>query len=227
MAFASRLGAFAAALIAGAGLAAAAPAQIFWIPPDFSGARVTGSEPGIAEPLPGATPAELDAALVWTLRAGLNVAALQCQFAPTLRTVSLYNNVIADHDKEFDQAQTALLGYFKRLAGKSASATKAAQNSFDQFTTRTYNSFSTLHAQYGFCDTAGKIGRAAIAAPKGELHNIAADHLREFRNSLVPAGDRLFAFSPPSPVALPEAALPDECFDRDGSVRIKKKKCRM
>jgi hypothetical protein len=224
----SRLGRAAAALLAVATLAPAAHAQLFWMPPDFSGAPVNGDEPGIAQPLPGATAAELEANLVWSIRAGLNVAALQCQFSPALRTVKLYNDIIAHHDKELDKAQATLMGYFKRQAGKSATAVKQAQNNFDQFTTRTYNSFSTLHAQLGFCQTAAKIGRIVIGLPKGQLHDAARQYMREFRNSLIPAGDRIFQIHAMEPIRNAAVdALPPNCFAADGSVRIKKRKCQI
>ena len=40
---------------------------------------------------PAPRPAEYRAHLLWNLRSGLNVAALQCQFSPYLRTVDNYN----------------------------------------------------------------------------------------------------------------------------------------
>jgi hypothetical protein len=72
----------AAAILAGVA-ASPASAQFFFKSHDMAGQPVTGAEPGILPPMPGATPAELDAALVWSLRSALNVAALQCQFEPT------------------------------------------------------------------------------------------------------------------------------------------------
>src|SRR3546814_6071052 len=57
-----------------------ASAQFFFTSRDLSGPRVVGDEPGIGQALPGATPAELRAEMVWTLRAAMNVAALQCEF---------------------------------------------------------------------------------------------------------------------------------------------------
>ena len=69
-------------------------AALFWMPPDFSGAPVAGGEPGIGLPLPGATSKELLAHLIWNMRAGLNVAALQCQFSPSLMTVRNYNDLL-------------------------------------------------------------------------------------------------------------------------------------
>jgi hypothetical protein len=39
-----------------------------------------------------ATPTEQEAHALWSLRAALNVAALQCQFSPFLATVRNYND---------------------------------------------------------------------------------------------------------------------------------------
>ena len=146
------------AFLAGA-IAAASPASaaLFWVPPDFSGPPVTGGEPGIGLPLPGASAKELQAHLIWNMRAGLNVAALQCQFSPPLLTVRNYNDVLRQHAAELNDAYQTLNDYFKRTGGKTW------QTQFDQYTTRTYNGFSTLHAQLGFCETAasGASGRAA------------------------------------------------------------------
>ena len=57
------------------GVAAATPAsaQLFWKTPNFSGAPVTGNEPDVLIQLPGATAAEMNAEVVWTLRAGLEL----------------------------------------------------------------------------------------------------------------------------------------------------------
>jgi hypothetical protein len=239
MAYRSRLGAAAAALGICVGIGAPADAQLFWNPPDFSGQPVNGDEPGIGQPLPGASPQVLQAGMVWTLRAGLNVAALQCQFEPALRSVKLYNDLIVHHDKELDAAQAVLVGYFsgsapasaappakgKAAAKKASAGTKAGNNAFDQYSTRTYNSFSTLHAQLGFCQTAGKIARIALGMPKGEFHNVATQYLREFRNSLIPAGDNIVPLRLEYAVLPPP--LPDACFDRNGAVLVKKSQCQI
>jgi len=182
-------------------------AFLFWNPPDFTGAPVKGDEPGLGVPLPGATPKELTANLIWNMRAGLNVAALQCQFSPTLMTVSNYNTILKQHAKELADAYSTMAGYFKRTAGKSW------QFAQDQYTTRTYQSFSTMHAQRGFCETAAAIGREALGRPRGALHITAENRLREFRNSLVPAGDRLFAFRV-TPATRPMPSMDDRCWKR-------------
>ncbi|WP_157216240.1 hypothetical protein [Flavisphingomonas formosensis] len=182
-------------------------AFLFWNAPDFAGAPVKGDEPGLGVPLPGATSKELTANLIWNMRAGLNVAALQCQFSPTLMTVSNYNTILKQHGKEFADAYAVMAGYFKRTAGK---AWQVAQ---DQYTTRTYQSFSTMHAQRGFCDTAGSIGREALGRPRGQLYVTAENRMREFRNSLVPAADRLLAFRV-MPSTVPMPAMDDRCWKK-------------
>jgi len=188
--------------------ASAADAFLFWSPPRFDGGPVRGDEPGIGLPMPGATPVELKAHMLWSLRAGLNVAALQCQFAPVLMTVPSYNDLLKKNDAEFDIAQKALGGYFKRTSPRGW------QNDFDQYTTRTYNGFSTMHAQLGFCETAGRLGLAARQLGRGKLTQFALDHMREFRNSLVPVGDPIHS---QRQVSLPVMAVPSmdkSCWDR-------------
>src|SRR3546814_13498054 len=85
------------------------------------------------------------------MRAGLNVAALQCQFEPTLLTLSNYNAMIAHHDDELANAFSTLTSYFKRVEGKRG------QNALDQYGTRIYLGYSTVSAQYNFCETAASI----------------------------------------------------------------------
>ena len=93
---------------------APAPAYLYWSKPALKGTPVNGDEPGIILPLPGATPKEIRAAMVWSMRAGLNVAALQCQFAPGLMTVGNYNAVIRQHAAELQDSYKIVQNYFKR-----------------------------------------------------------------------------------------------------------------
>ncbi len=213
-----------AAALVGLMVAASGPAsaQLFWKTPDFRGAPVQGSEPGVMIPLPGATPAELNAEIVWTMRAGLNFAALQCQFAPSLMTVDTYNQLITHHSKELAVDYKMLQSYFKRTAAKGTSASAIAA-AFDSYNTRTYSSFSSVFAQVGFCQTASRIGQDALMTPKGALQTLARNRLRELRNSLVPTSD--LVNTPPSQPQFADAdvpALPPGCFDRKGEI---KKKC--
>ncbi len=196
-------------------MTAPATASLFWITPNFAGEPVSGGEPGIGQPLPGATPGELQAHLLWNMRAGLNVAALQCQFSPTLLTVRNYNDLLRQHGAELNAAYKTLADYFKRTGGKTW------QTALDQYTTRTYNGFSTLHAQLGFCETAGAIGREALDRPKGSLYITAQNRMREFRNSLVPSGDGLFGRITLLD-ARPLPPLNADCWDKKDLLR---KKC--
>jgi hypothetical protein len=178
-------------------------------------APAVGGETGITLPLPGANPKELMAGLVWTMRAGLNVAALQCQFAPSLRTVALYNNMLRQHAAELQASYGTLQGYFKRTGGKRWAS------EMDQYTTRTYNSFSTLNAQLSFCEAAAAIGRETQVRPRGELAGVATARMREFRGSLVPRGDQFYAMDV-SGMTVGKAQDLDGCFDKKGRP---KKKC--
>ena len=202
--------AIAAVLVAGTA-AIPANAYLFWTRPALGGVPVTGDEKGLALALPGATAPEKKANLIWTLRAGLNVAALQCQFAPQLRTVANYNNMLRQHAGELQTTYTTLSGYFRRTGGKTW------QNALDQYTTRTYNSFSTLYAQLTFCEAAASIGRETLERPRGELGEVASTRLVEFRNSLKPVGDAAFS-SGSGTIMLDPAGVGETpaCVDRKG-----------
>jgi hypothetical protein len=183
---------------------APAPAQLFLVPPAYPSAPIDGSDPLVGLPLPGATPAEYRAHLLWNLRSGLNVAALQCQFSPYLRTVPNYNALLAHHNRELAAAYTVLEGYFRRVGGRNG------PRNFDLYSTQTYNGFSAFNAQYGFCQTAARIGREALAIPKGQFGQLAANRMREFRASLIPVPDG-YSFTR-APVRLTPIALsPRDC----------------
>jgi hypothetical protein len=213
---ASRFG-FKAALIAAAAvwLPATASAQMFFQDPDFRAAPIDGSDPLVGLPIPGATPAEYRSHLLWNLRSGLNVAALQCQFSPYLRAVSNYNGILAHHSTELASAYTTLNGYFKRVHGAKG------QKQFDDYSTITYNNFTTFQAQLGFCQTAASIAKAALQTPKGQLHVLAQRRMRELRNSLVPAGDPGHGYNPYA-VRLPTLpVLPADCWNKKGEMKAK------
>src|SRR5688500_8768810 len=167
-----------------------ASAQMFLTQPDFRSGPIDGSDPLVGMPIPGATPAEYRAHLLWNLRSGLNVAALQCQFSPYLRAVDNYNGILAHHSAELASAYTTLNGYFKRVNGAKG------MKLFDDYSTMTYNGFSTLQAQYGFCQMASEIAKQALATPKGQLHMLAERRMRELRNSLVAVYDRGPTYNP-------------------------------
>ena len=186
-----------------------APAQLFLTDPDFKRGPIDPSDPLVGLPIPGATPEEYRAHLIWNLRAGLNVAALQCQFSPYLRAVDNYNGILAHHSGELAGAYTTMNNYFKRVHGA-----KAGQKAFDDYTTITYNNFSTLQAQYGFCQTAAAIAKEALAQPKGGLYQLASQRMRELRNSLVPAYDQVGTYSPQTIRQPVLPSLDPKCWDR-------------
>jgi len=189
-----------------------ASAQFFLKSFDFRGEPVTGTEPEIGMPLPGATPAEIRAGLVWNLRSALNVAALQCDFQPMLLTTDNYNAMLKDHKDELASAFTTLNGYFVRTAKSKA----AGQTAFDKFGTRTYSAFSTVAAQFGFCQTASKVGREVIFAPRGKMIDVAINYMRELRNSLIPYGEQRFPRAFPSVQYFELPAWDMSCFDKKG-----------
>lgn len=203
--------------LAGASLAVptVAPAQLFVTDPVFATGPIEGSDPLVGLSLPGATPVEYRAHLLWNLRSGLNVAALQCQFSPSLRTVDSYNTLINQHSRELAAAYTALQAYFRRAGAR------APGGNFDRYSTMTYNNFSTLQAQYAFCQTASRIGKEALVTRRGELANLAAARMRELRNSLVPTRD-FYAFERQtirlSPIVMGPPVRPD-CSQLRGGER--------
>ena len=180
-------------------LSAAAPAQLYVTDPVYPSAPIDGSDALVGLRLPGATPAEYRAHLLWNLRSGLNVAALNCQFSPFLRTVDSYNAVISQHARELAAAYTALEGYFRRVGGRNG------PRRFDDYSTQTYNNFSPQSAQLAFCQTAARIGKEALAKPRGQLADLAAARVRELRTSLIPAFDGFLFQQQPirlSPISL-------------------------
>lgn len=200
-----------AALAAGALIATPATAQFFMKSKDLRGERIRGDETGIGQMLPGATADEQRAAVVWNMRAALNVAALQCQFEPSLLTVQNYNAILADHKQELATSYTALTKYFERIAKTK----KGGQTALDQFGTRTYSGFATVAAQYGFCTTTSSIGREALYTPRGGFGDVALSRMREVRNSLTPWGEQQF---PRMEVYLTPAYLPrfdKACWKKD------------
>jgi hypothetical protein len=170
-------------------LAVPAQAQLHWEPTDLSGPPITGAEIGIGVNLPGASPLELQAGMLWQLRAALNVAALQCDFAPTLFTTSNYNHMLAQHRSELAGAFSAIGRYFERTVGG-----KPGQTALDQYGTRTYSSFSTVQAQRTYCEVAGSVGREALFTPRGSLGQLASRRLGELKRALLPAPDRAFIY---------------------------------
>ena len=187
-----------------------ASAQYYYQAPDISAPPVTGAEPQLGLGMPGATPEELRAALVWHLRVAMNVAALQCDFEPSLLTVSNYNATLAHHNTELADSFARLGAYFKRTAKTAA----AGQRAFDMYNTRIYSSYSTVQAQREFCGAMGRAGRDAIFASRGALIGVAQRYLGQIRRALTPAGDQYFT----NPAHGYHATMPNfgkKCWKKD------------
>lgn len=200
--------------LAGAVIATPASAQFFLASPDLRTPPVRGDEKGIGEPMPGATDAEVQAMLVWNLRSALNVAALQCQFEPTLLSVINYNTILDNHKDELKKSFDTLGKYFTRVAKTK----KQGQTDLDRFGTRTYSSFTAVAGQYGFCQVAGAIAREAVFAPRGTLHTLASERMGELRRSLIPFGEQYFPGGLRIDVYRPRLPrLDDMCWDKRGN----------
>ncbi len=191
--------------------ASPASAQFFLQNPVMATGPVRGDEQGMVIVLPNATEAEMRAGLAWSLRAALNVAALQCDFEPTLLTVPNYNAVLEDHQAELKTSFDTLTRYFER----TASSKKAGQASLDRFGTKIYSSFSTVGAQYIFCQTASAIGYEALSAKRGQFGTVAINNMRALRSSLVPRGEQRFAGRVSIQVDVAMPSFDPKCWKRD------------
>lgn len=195
-----------------AGISLPAQAQFFFTPHDMTGPPISGTEPRFATEFPGATPNEVRSALVWQMRAALNVAALQCQFEPMLVAVPNYNAVLFNHKDEIKKAYDTVTKYFVRVN----KTVKAGQNALDHFDTRNYSNFTTVNAQYGFCQTATNIALHAAVAPRGQFYKVALDETGTLRNSLVYWGDQRFPRHPSVASAIKIPNLDPRCWDKKG-----------
>ena len=213
MAIRMKTGFIAAASIAAMLAAAPAPAQLFLSTPDLRAAPIEASDALVGLPMPGATAAEYRANALWNLRAGLNVAALQCQFSDYLRAVPNYNGLLAHHSFELAAAYTALNNYYKRTQGAKG------QKAFDDYSTMTYNNWSAAQAQQIFCQTATNVTKSALATPKGQLGQLALGRLREMRNALVPVYEPRPAYRPYLVRLEPLPPLQAACYNKKGVLR--------
>ncbi len=206
------------AVAIGMQMAYATPAssQVFWYPPQFDAGPISGGDSVAGLPLPQATQAELDAGLVWNLRSGLNVAALKCQQWSGLRLIDNYNDVLVQHKVELAKAYTTLGHYFVRVNKVGG------QRKFDDYSTRTYNGFSTANGQRSFCHVAGKVGREVVAAPKGMFLAVAREQLRELRISLQGYSDPFIMGSDPRRLLVALPRLEQRCWK---GIKYNEKKC--
>ncbi len=205
----------AALCLAASLLAAPVSAQFYWQPAETAGAALQGYEAGMGSPLAGANAAEQRAAIVWNMRSALNVAALQCGFEPTLRSLENYNAILNNHSAELNASFATLTAYFRR----SNKTVAAGQKALDTYGTRTYAGFSTVQSQLEFCATASRIGRRALFTPRGSFHVMASEHLREIRNSLKRTGEQQFRFGYPRRITQMPIFSDERCWKKNKYTR--------
>jgi hypothetical protein len=126
---------------------------------------------------------------VWKLRAALNVAALQCQFDPNLKTVANYNDINKLHKAEIDDSRSRMESRYRRLYGRGG------LGAFDRYNTKLWNGFSSVNHQVPFCNKASEVGKEAIVTPAGGLTVLANNKLPEIEAM----------FPKPEPAAKPAA----------------------
>lgn len=192
-----------------------ATAQIFWQSPDYSGTALVPGDPGVGIALPGATIAEERANWAWQMRAALNVAKLQCKFDKTLLAADSYDGVYINHAVELAGAYDTLRKYFARMNAKP----RAAQDALDKYGTKTYSNFSTVGNQFGFCQTAARIGKKAQFAPRGGFTIFTVENLRELRNSLGIGGEQYFRRTRLLSDNTPMPQFNARCWDRRGNYK--------
>jgi hypothetical protein len=130
------------------------------------------SEPLTAQSV---TATETKAEALWKMRAALNVAALQCQYNPSLKVVDNYNQFVKRHNSELESARTTMEGSYRRRFGK------AWAGQFDRYNTRTYNSFSATGVQVAYCNKMGEVGTKSLALEPGTLMAYAEATVPEIR----------------------------------------------
>lgn len=111
-------------------------------------------------------------AALWHLRAGLNVAALQCAPAGSALEGD-YNRLLAVHRRALAAAHRALL---------DAADSRAA---FDRAMTRVYNYFAQPPARGEFCATAARVAGAIAATDPGSVTERAPEALEELDRPFV------------------------------------------
>jgi hypothetical protein len=192
------------------GATSAAHGFIFFKPADYSGPPLLTLDPEFDGAMPGATPTEVNAILLWNFRSALNLAALQCNFEPLLDTTDNYNAMLGNHREELMKAYASLEGYFKR----TKKPLSAAQKALDQFGTRIISKYSTVRGQLGFCETAGRIGHETKFVARSMLTSFAQTALPELRNAQKPYGEQQFRKVTINKILVKLPSFAPECYNK-------------
>lgn len=104
----------------------------------------------VAETPPAPTPINAglsEAATLWHLRAGLNVAALACRGPEEATTVARYNAMLARHAALLKAAEATYAAEYQATGGEW-------RDRYNDQMTRLYNHWGQARGREAFCDTA-------------------------------------------------------------------------
>lgn len=121
--------------------------------------------PPVAVVPPTATPINAglsEAAAVWHLRSGLNVAALACRGPDDAVLVARYNALLARHAAELKAAEAAYAAEYQAAGGDW-------RDRYDDEMTRLYNFFGQARGRDAFCQAASTALGELEAAPDAPL----------------------------------------------------------
>ncbi|WP_156340101.1 hypothetical protein [Sphingomonas sp. Leaf17] len=110
------------------------------------------------------------AATIWHLRVGLNVAALACRGPQEAAIVAGYNALLTTHKAALVTAEATYAAEYRKAGGDW-------RDRYDDAMTRLYNFFSQSTARDEFCAAAGAVLAEAQAVPAADLTGFAQTRL--------------------------------------------------
>ena len=148
-----------------AGLALAACSSGGGPPPAATVAPIAPTAPPPREEAILAGPEEASTAeMIWSLRGGLNVAALQCRN----RSLSdSYNQILKKHRSILNEAYAAEQARYGRIHGRAGIARHDADM------TRLYNRFANLPNRARYCGDANRLAAELLNLPSERLPSVA------------------------------------------------------
>jgi hypothetical protein len=148
-----------------AGLALAACSTVEAPPPTLAVTPVAPTAPPVREEaiLDGANDAAT-AEMIWALRGGLNVAALQCGNRALSNN---YNQILRHHRSILNEAYAAEQARYSKLHGRAGVARH------DVEMTRLYNRFANLPNRARYCGDAARLSAELLDLPSERLPAVA------------------------------------------------------
>lgn len=126
---------------------------------------VTAPAPPVVAAPPTPTPINArlsEAATLWHLRAGLNVAALACRGPDKAVLVARYNALLSQHAAELKAAEAAYAAEYQAAGGDW-------RDRYDDAMTRLYNFFGQARGRDAFCAAASTALTELTATPEAPL----------------------------------------------------------